>query len=376
MNKLLITIALLSTNFVFAQNVDDLNKKELKNELTKCQSSSDSLANQNRIISKEKQLIESKINELENELKNAKTSLNTVIESNKDNQNRFSSINDSLSSCTKTKQMLLDSIAVLKKQLNNLIGESSTATVSPDFLNRYFQTPIALNNNSFKFSLKGLYLVNSDNNDYYNRNSSLSYIPELITTDKLSFYGQKPYLDISSIDSAEEALTKVDLNYVNSFLPRIEILKNKLVTLKYIDSSEANYLLNLKQGSENNYRKTIQIELASEDVKNDGTKYSDRDIIWKIFVLNNECYLALTYNQLRNIKYPLFNIEKGLIFESPARNDIRQLNNSRNSYNYYNYQNYYTSYGLYIQRKKDTYMSKSHFINPESAIFLFKLIED
>ena len=44
----------------------------------------------------------------------------------------------------------------------------------------------------------------------------------------------------------------------------------------------------------NNQRKILQIELANEEVKADGSNNTAKDIVWRFFAIENECYVAIT----------------------------------------------------------------------------------
>jgi hypothetical protein len=160
-------------------------------------------------------------------------------------------------------------------------------------------------------------------------------------------------------------------DYFNSKLPKIEVLKNKLFTIKYNDGSEESFLFNVKQiesEDNNNQRKILQIELANEEVKADGSNNTAKDIVWRFFAIENECYLALTLGQLNRLNLKLISVDKGLEAYSETRQTIDFTSDYRSYYKYTT-----TGEGLYLSRNKDLFMDSSKYINPEKIIYLFKL---
>ena len=145
----------------------------------------------------------------------------------------------------------------------------------------------------------------------------------------------------------------------------------KLLTIKYNDGSEESFLFNLKQiesKDNNNQRKILQIELANEEVKEDGYNNTAKDIVWRFFAIENECYLALTLDQLNRLKLKLISVNEGLEAFGHNNNEIRFINNFDSYYKYTT-----TGKGIYLSRNKDMFMDVSNYINPDEIIYLFKL---
>jgi hypothetical protein len=110
-------------------------------------------------------------------------------------------------------------------------------------------------------------------------------------------------------------------------------------------------LFNVKQTQSednNNQRKILQIELANEEVEADGSNNTAKDIVWRFFAIENECYLALTLGQLNRLNLKLFSDDY-----------------------YYEYAK--TGEGIYLSRNKDLFMDGSYYIDPREIIYLFKL---
>jgi hypothetical protein len=160
-------------------------------------------------------------------------------------------------------------------------------------------------------------------------------------------------------------------DYFNSKLPKIEVLKNKLFTIKYNDGSEESFLFNVKQiksEDNNNQRKILQIELANEEVKADGSNNTAKDIVWRFFAIENECYLALTLGQLNRLNLKLISVDQGL----EAYSQTNQRNEFVTRFDSY-YKKTTTGEGIYLSRNKDLFMESSEYINPAEIIYLFKL---
>ena len=97
---------------------------------------------------------------------------------------------------------------------------------------------------------------------------------------------------------------------------------------EYNDDTEESFLFNVKESNPNNQRKTLQIDLANEGVENN----TSNDIVWRIFAIENECYLALTYHQLNRLKLDLY---PGIQYVGLGEeyNKIRTPRNKRNDNN-------------------------------------------
>jgi hypothetical protein len=167
---------------------------------------------------------------------------------------------------------------------------------------------------------------------------------------------------------------------LNSKFPKIEVLKNKLFTLKYPNGTEESFLFNVKDynsDGSNNQRKVLQIELANEEVKDDGSNNTARDIVWRIFAIGNECYIALSASQTNRLGVQILDATKGVEFfdSRDNRNNRVFSNNFGSSNNYYRRDESIvsTGNGIYVGRNKDSFMEKGLYINPENLIFLFKL---
>ncbi len=375
---LFLTIYLLSNSALVAQSIDKMNKSELREQIVIFTSKIDSLKNENINLqeSKSKLSINSSILEQKNKTNEVENSrLNELIEINRLELKRINSENEiAISKLNKTIITLKDSISIVQST-SNIISNSTTFN-SNDFLNKYYFNQIPLPNNSFSLVLSKLVYgdTRSDNNRNYDNDEDqggVERLPEILDANAFTYWGVKPNAMITSGTNFNNYVISKNSDYLNSKLPKIEILKNKLFTIKYNDGSEESFLFNLKQiesKDNNNQRKILQIELANEEVKEDGYNNTAKDIVWRFFAIENECYLALTLDQLNRLKLKLISVNEGLEAFGHNNNEIRFINNFDSYYKYTT-----TGKGIYLSRNKDMFMDVSNYINPDEIIYLFKL---
>jgi len=295
-----------------------------------------------------------------------------------------------------------DSLKLLRSKLTEsgiTVNDESEILKKDDFLNNYFVNPIPLNNETFKMVLRkvileGRYLPENvydktvSEKDYagfyrgkfyigerdYNYNDDKYYnyfqdIPELLNAERLSFFRAKPNMKVESGKDFNEFVAQTTLQNINSDLPTIEILKNKLFTLKYPSGSEESFLFNVRKSAaiSNNQRYFLQVELANEEVKTDGSDNEARDMVWRIYIIGEECYIALSARQLKRLGLRLYDSRDGInVFTS----DGEEMVSVRNNYGYYS-----SGRGIYLGRKKDVFMESSHYLDPNAVIYLFKLVK-
>jgi hypothetical protein len=253
--------------------------------------------------------------------------------------------------------------------------EQRTVTDKNDFLNKYFFFQEPLNNVSFELNLsKIIYgqVVFNDRNGYYNddeNKSSITSLPEILEPSGFSVWSVKPQMNIRYNSNIKDYLSKQNLSYFNALLPRVEVLKNKLFTIKYVDGSEESFLYNAKFiSASNNYRRVLQMELANEEVKEDGSNNTTKDIVWPIYAIGDECYLALSSSQLRRLNINIYGPSDGL------DDGDNYLNKDFTSNYSYGNSSYYTSgKGIYLGREKDSFMLSEGIAEISQMVFLFKL---
>jgi hypothetical protein len=331
-----------------AQDIDELNKKELKTALKGCINLKDSLTQLVSSINYTNNNNQIKITELNAEIARLKQTVEEYSTKLVNEERKFREVNIALEKAENSIKQIGDSLKEIKSPL--------AGDIKYDFLNNYFSNPYPLNKASFNFRFEKVLLgkavlINNDYSDQYDQDYDFGFFINDLHTSDYSNAVDEPYEKAKSHQYLPEFLNidelTINVENVDSLLPRIEILKNKLVTFYYKNGTEENFLFNIYEGDKNNFKKTLQIELASEDVQSDGSKNRQKDMIWKIFQLNNECYLLLTAKQLKRINFP-----------------IKEFLS-----NYYNTRTPENNGHIVFSRKPS-----NNECNPINMIFLFKLI--
>ena len=375
---ILLTIYLLFNSALSAQNIEKMNKSELREHIVNLTTKIDSLKNENinlqesiSNLSTNSSLLEQKNKTNEVEI----SRINELILKNENERKRIISENKiGISKLNEIIITLKDSISSVQSSSN--VVSTSTTLNSNDFLNKYYFDQIPLPNNSFSLVLSKLVYGDkrSDNNYSYNDDNyqgAVERLPEILDANAFTYWGVKPNVMITDGTNFNNYVISKNSDYFNSKLPKIEVLKNKLFTIKYNDGSEESFLFNVKQiesKDNNNQRKILQIELANEEVKADGSNNTAKDIVWRFFAIENECYLALTLGQLNRLNLKLFSVNQGLM----AYSQYYERNQFVTSFQSY-YKSTTTGEGIYLSRNKDLFMDSSKYINPEEIIYLFKL---
>jgi len=371
---ILLTIYLLFNSALSAQNIEKMNKSELREHIVILTTKIDSLKNANFYL--EQSISVENKEDFELILKN-ENEKKRIISENENERKRIISEN-------KIEISKLNEIIIY---LKGSIPTSIWTSDKNDFLNKYYFDQIPLPNNSFSLVLSKLVygdkrIGNSQSNldDNYQEfddnnqgevESSVQRLPEILDANAFTYWGVKPNVMITDGTNFSNYVISKNSDYFNSKLPKIEVLKNKLFTIKYNDGSEESFLFNVKKiesKDNNNQRKILQIELANEEVKADGSNNKAKDIVWRFFAIENECYLALTLGQLNRLNLKLISDDKGLEAYSQNRQEI--------GFTKY-FENYYkkttTGEGIYLSRNKDLFMDSSKYIDPKEIIYLFKL---
>ena len=368
---ILLTTSLLLNSGLSAQNIEKMSKSELRNHIIFLSTSIDSIKNENinlqesiNKLSENSSLLEKKNKKNELEI----SRLNELILKNENEIKRIISENETTKSKLNEEILTLkDSISGVRSRTN--VVSTSTTFNSNDFLNKYYFDQVPLPNNSYSLVLTKLIYSNSLSShrnyyDDYNNKGGVQRLPEILDPNSFTYWGVKPNVDTKN-ENFNDLIFANNSEYLNSKLPRIEILKNKLFTLKYINGTEESFLFNVKKtgsADNNNQRGILQIELANEEVKEDGSNNTAKDMVWRFFVIGNECYLALNLNQLNRIDLKLFN-----------PNTIEYYHDRQYRFTDYYYAGTTSGNEVYLSRNIDSYMESSNYINPDELIYLFKL---
>ena len=377
---ILLTIYLLFNSALSAQNIEKMNKSEIIEHIVNLTTKIDSLKNEN-------------IN-LQESISKLSTNSSLLEQKNKTNEVEISRINELILKNENERKRILSENKIAISKLNEIIISlkdsilsvhssskvisTSTTFNSNDFLNQYYFDQIPLPNNSFSLVISKLVYgeKNSDNNqnNYDNDDNyqgTVKRLPEILDANAFTYWGVNPNVMMTSGTNINNYVISKNSDYFNSKLPKIEVLKNKLFTIKYNNGSEESFLFNVKQiesEDNNNQRKILQIELANEEVKADGSNNTAKDIVWRFFAIENECYLALTLGQLNRLNLKLISVKEGLEVYGQA-NERNRFETRFDSY----YKNKTTGEGIYLSRNKDLFMDSSRYIDPKDIIYLFKL---
>jgi len=324
---------------------------QLKTEISSLEDGILILKKSNAKSEGEKELYASKLTKSEDELKSKKDSIILIL-------------------------MKLDSI-----NSNKAVNKPNTASKTNDFLNNYVANRQPLNNNTFSFQLvkilthagsvdkNGRYISYKANNQYYYGGGR--GIPSIIDTDNfyLKYVPEGKYLNQVNESSFESSLvSKKAISFLNSHMPQIEVLKNKLVTVKLKNGREENLLFNLKSET-NTVNEGIRITLATEDVN------SQNDITWDICQINGEAYIALSFKQLKRLELPLrddYRINYTYTTKNAKKKSYTNISNLPISSSTIAY---FSEEMLYLIQKKNSFVEKDSFIDPSQCSFLFKLVE-
>ena len=250
-----------------------------------------------------------------------------------------------------------------------------------DFLNTYFKNQTPLNNNTFSFSLSKVVLGQKlyfDGN--YSGGREVLNLTEFLDVSSLTYYGISPNIQLNSRPKFDDIVVKKNFEWFISKMPKIEILRNKLVTLNYSDGKSESFLykvskLSTSEGN-NNFRNVLKIELDAEEVTNDRENPLKGNIIWRVLVLDDEAYLALSGIQLNRLHVGLFDVgdlrttpeSMNGIQVSKDGKTLRLIDLRTESFPYTT-----TGNGVYLARTKDKFMEGGYYLNPSEMIFLFKL---
>jgi hypothetical protein len=352
-----ILLILFTKISVFAQNFDKMNKNELRDYSNILLGKIDSL--NTKITS-----LEESEKQLQKSLKSSEEKNNFMIQDKKKLEGEIVEKEKEINKLNVELKSIKDLYSNLEQSL--LTNSSIQISDSDDFLNNYYFKPFPLDNNSFSLTLSKVILGSENSNS----------LPEILPADAFTYWGVKPNLKITDGSKFNDFLFPQSVDYYNSRLPKIEFLKNKLMTITNKDGKEESFIFTstpVDKSKTNNGRLTFQFNLVSESkIDNDDNYYGDnaKNLIWEFYAIENEVYLALKFKQLNRINSELKGVEFGIeaYSESSQKMVMAKYLESR-------YRQITSGNGVYLSRKTDAFMPVSTFINPivSEPIFLFKL---
>jgi hypothetical protein len=266
--------------------------------------------------------------------------------------------------------LLQDSLATLQTTL--LTAAAGTPSDPNDFLNAYFRQPFPLENNSFSLVLSKVIFgaSNTNSSDYYEAEEEVMSLPEILPAEAFTYWGIKPKVKIMDGTKFNDFVLVQTLAYYNARLPKIQIYKNKLLTIVNKEGNEESFLMTINPldgDNANNQRNAFQFNLVSEESNANQDYERSKNLTWRFFAMDNEVYLALSYDQLKRINTELKDVDEGieafseyydrLVMATSFDSDYRQTT---------------TGNGVYLSRKKDPFMKEALYVEPDQLIYLFK----
>ncbi|MCE2777671.1 MAG: hypothetical protein LW824_08595 [Algoriphagus sp.] len=370
----LVSIFLLTQLTAGAQDLEKMNKNELRDFSLLLQGKIDSLNTQINSLQETGKLLSASLASSEEKntsnISEIQKLNNLIVKTQKELERVQTEKEAAITTLNKDVLLLKDSISTLQQAF--LSAASGTPNDPNDFLNSYFKKPFPLENNSFSLVLSKVVFgtSNSSDSDYYNQENQVKSLPEILPAEAVTYWGVKPKVKIINGTEFNDFVVAQPLAYYNARLPKIQIYKNKLLTVVNQDSSEESFLFTvngLDSENRNNQRGIIQFNLVSEESSTDEEYDRPKNLTWRFFAIENEVYLALNYTQLSRINSELQEVGKieayseyyeRVVMASDYDSDYRQTT---------------TGKGVYLSRKQDNFMQESLYIDPSDLIFLFKL---
>ncbi len=321
------------------------------------------LENLNSENEKKKNTHAAQLNKIQEESASYAAQLNKIQEESASYAAQLYTIQEELKSKKDSiKYLLLELNSITSDNLDSEISNPKSKLNPNDFLNNYVVNRKPLNNNTFSFQLVKVLTYRGEYNEV---------APSIIDADNFYFQYIPEGKNINKV--TEQALiSKKSISFFGSLMPQVEVLKNKLVTIKYNDGSEESLLYNFKS-EKNSLNENLRITLASEEVNN---SYNDNkgDITWEICQINGEHYISLSYEELKRLKVPLDDeLEKvNYVSENGTYQSSCYLENLPYAYrkDYINL----TSEKIWLTQKKNRFVEKDTRIEPKKCRYLFKLI--
>lgn len=373
--SLLFTFVFLIQFSITAQDFEKMNKNELRDYALVLVAKIDSLSTQ--IVSLQttgKQLGQALATAEEKNMANLgeiQKLTNLVVKTQKELERVQAEKEATITTLNKDVLLLMDSISTLQQAVFST--PSSTPNDPNDFLNSYFNQPFPLENNSFSMVLSKVIFgaINTSDSEYYNQRNEVVSVPEILSAEAFTYWGVKPKVKITDGTDFNDFITAQPLAYFNARLPKIQIYKNKLLTVVNQGGEEESFLFTSELADEdnrNNQRGVFQFNLVSEEANSEDDFDQSKTLAWKFFAVENEVYLALNYSQLTRINSELKDVENGLEAFSEYYNRLVLATEFDSDYRQTT-----TGNGVYMSRKKDGFMEESLYVTPNELIFLFKL---
>ena len=306
------------------------------------------LENLNSENEKKKNTYAERLNKIQEESASYAVQLNKIQEESASYAVQLYTIQEELKSKKDSiKQLILELNSITSGNPASEINKPKSKLNSADFLNNYVLNRQPLNNNTFSFQLAKIITYRGSNY------SHKWYAPSIVDTGNFYLRYIPKGKNIQKV-SEQTLVSQKPLSFLSRSMPQIEVLKNKLVTIKYQDGSEESLLYNLKSET-NTLNEEIRITLASEKVGDSyGNSNSKYDLNWEICQINGESYITLSYNDLGRLSVPLGKNNEGLPYNKEGLTEEK----------------------MWLTQKKNSFNEKDIKVDPFMCNYLFKLVEN
>ncbi|MDA8930067.1 hypothetical protein N9J07_01650 [Bacteroidia bacterium] len=326
------------------------------------------LENLNSENEKKKNTYAERLNKIQEESASYAVQLNKIQEESASYAVQLYTIQEELKSKKDSiKQLILEQNSITSGNPVSEINKPKSKLNSADFLNNYVLNRQPLNNNTFSFQLAKIITYRGS------RHSHEWYAPSIVDIDNFYLRYIPKGKNIQKV-SEQTLVSQKPLSFLNRSMPQIEVLKNKLVTIKYQDGSEESLLYNLKSET-NTLNEEIRITLASEQVGDSyGNSNSEYDLTWDICQINGEFYIVLSYDDLERLSIPLADSDYKEVEYTDLEyaKTIRYCHLSSLPYDYYGL----TKEKMWLTQKKNSFNEKDIKVDPSMCNYLFKLVEN
>lgn len=187
-------------------------------------------------------------------------------------------------------------------------------------------------------------------------------IPEIVDMTEIQFYQSIKGETFSAGTTFREVSKTIEADIFNKSMPEFTILNNKLLTANYASGKSESFIVQISRDSSitNNGNYTLKVSLANEDLTQ-----KRKDMIWRLFRIEHEVYVALSYRQMMRLEIPLIPLN---MFSTENEGRITFVNPNGLPYS----PTFEASTGFYMERlHTNTTLHKQ--IDPNSTLYLFKI---
>ena len=337
MKKLFILIFILftSTSFLFSQDIEKMNKKELrefaKNQIQLIDDKNNLINNQNIIIDNsyneinELNLIKKNLEEKISNLKGRISNLENYILLASDTILELKKKNNTIPELNKKLAVLTDSIININ-QLLSIYMPSSNSVSTYSFLNNLYLGYDNIQNQTFQLTPAGILTTQSYEeieNTYYK-----SEFHQFYRSSEISWGVQVPtYKRLTELEDLKNFQETIKTNYViesnpNKYFPIFSFVKGKLLTINTEGDEGDDYLFSVKYIDENGEKNNLS---GQKGMYFSLTDENEREYLIKTIVIDNEVYLMMGTDEMERLNF-------FLSFSKKYMSKITRVENNGNGY--------------------------------------------